>query len=149
MAATGSGGLAKKDGEYKMARVTAKKSDFITWLQRKGGIKTDTASIDIQGLSFRESGFVGLISKNGKGLDVLRDEAAWEGVIQEQMSTDQFLELIQDRVHAQSLGKRLKIPDTDEEINRLEEEWLRVKGEEQQEEGGQRQWNRWKRSSGT
>ena len=125
-----------------MARKSPKRPDFITWLQRKGGIKTNTASTDIHGLSFRESGFVGLISKNGKGLDVLRDEAAWEGVIQEQMSTDQFLELIQSRVHAQSLGKGPKIPDTEEEIDRLEEEWLSAREQpEEKEEGVKRQWN--------
>ena len=47
-----------------------KKLDFITWLQRKGGIRIDTASADVYGLSFKESGFVGLVSKNGRGLDV-------------------------------------------------------------------------------
>ncbi len=107
-----------------MARRAARKVDFITWLQRKGGIGINTASTDIHGLSFRESGFVGLVSRNGKGLDELRDEAAWEGVIPEQMSTDEFLELIRDRVHAQSLGKAAKIPDTEAEISELEEEYF-------------------------
>jgi hypothetical protein len=107
-----------------MARGTARKLDFITWLQRKGGIGINTASADIHGLSFRESGFVGLVSRNGKGLDVLRDEAAWEGVIPEETNTDQFLELIRDRVHAQSMGKAARFPETEAEISNLEEEWL-------------------------
>ena len=107
-----------------------KKLDFITWLQRKGGIRIDTASADVRGLSFKESGFVGLVSKNGRGLDVLRDEAAWEGIIPEQMSTDEFMELIRNRVHAQSLGKASRIPDTEAEIGRLEEEWFVSTGRE-------------------
>jgi hypothetical protein len=105
-----------------VARRAARKVDFITWLQRKGGIGVDTASTNIHGLSFRESGFVGLVSRTGKGLDELRDEAAWEGVIPEYLSTDEFLELIRDRVHAQSLGKAVRV-DTEEDITRFEEEW--------------------------
>ena len=107
-----------------MTRKAVRKVDFITWLQRKGGIGINTASTDIHGLSFRESGFVGLVSRTGKGLDELRDEAAWEGVIPEQMSTDEFIELIRDRVHAQSLGKAARFPETEAEITNLEEEWL-------------------------
>ena len=60
----------------------------------------------------------------------MRDEAAWEGIIPEQMSTDEFMELIRKRVHAQSLGKASRIPDTEAEIGRLEEEWFVSTGRE-------------------
>jgi hypothetical protein len=39
------------------------------------------------------------------------------------MTTDEFLELIRDRVHAQSLGKVARFPETEAEISNLEEEW--------------------------
>lgn len=103
-----------------------KKLDFITWIQRKGGIGVNTVSTDTKGLGFKESGFVGLVSKNGRGLDVLRDEAVWEEIIPGHMSTDEFAEMIRERVQAQSLGKAPNIPKTEAEISKLEEEWFKT-----------------------
>ena len=102
-----------------------KKMDFITWIQRRGGIKL-SAGQDLRALTFKESGFVGLVSKNGTALDVLRDEAEWEGIIPGGTSSDEFMAMVESRVQAQ--GGPACIDPAEAEIKRLESEYYQERG---------------------
>ena len=102
-----------------------KKMDFITWIQKRGGIKLG-AGQDLRALTLKESGFVGLVSKKGTALDVLRDEAEWEGIIPRGTSSDEFMAMVESRVQAQS-GPAC-IDPAEAEIKRLESEYYEERG---------------------
>jgi hypothetical protein len=83
--------------------------DLIKWIRSKGGINRKCPSIDARGLSLKECRYIGLISKNGRYLDELRDEAEWEGIICLGTSTDDFNEIILNRIN----GNHTNITETE------------------------------------
>jgi hypothetical protein len=77
------------------------KTNILKWIREKGGIKTNDISCDTFSLTQKESGYKGrssLVRKNGRCLDVLRDEAECEGIIPPNTSTDEFGDLIKGLV---------------------------------------------------
>ncbi len=79
-----------------------KSGDLLKWVRSKGGIKSDTKSTDTYSLKQKQSGFKGkasIVRKNGLALDVLRDEAEWEGIITPGITTDQFKEMIEQQIN--------------------------------------------------
>ena len=85
------------------------KTDLIKWVRDKGNINKRCPSADIKALSFKECHYVGLISKNGRYLDELRDEAEWEGIISPGTSTDDLNGMLVNRVNG--TGKHINIED--------------------------------------
>ncbi len=109
--------------------------DLIKWIRSKGSINKKCPSADIKALSFKECRYVGLISKNGRYLDELRDEAEWEGIILPGTSTDDLNDILVNRVN----GRHINVQDErqikkqidqyyiDDEIEnkiRILEDWL-------------------------
>ncbi len=77
------------------------KGNILNWIRSKGGIKSDSKGGDVYSLTQKQSGFKGrasIVRKNGKGLDVLRDEAEWEQIINPGTTTDEFKEMIETQI---------------------------------------------------
>ncbi len=75
--------------------------DVVRWVREQGGVKPNTVSSDIQALTGRECGFRGrssIVRPNGKALDVLCQEAQWQGIVSEGTSTDDFTDMLKSRV---------------------------------------------------
>lgn len=83
--------------------------DLIKWIRSKGGINRRCPSVDARALSLKECRYIGLISKNGRYLDQLRDEAEWEGIISPETSTDDLNDMLVNRVNG--TGKHINIED--------------------------------------
>lgn len=77
--------------------------DILDWVRGKGGINSESISGDFKSISQKEGGFRGksaVIKKGGKGLDILRDEAEWEGRISPGTDINNFYSMIEDAVSA-------------------------------------------------
>ncbi len=71
---------------------------LLNWIRKHGGIKRDSVAADLRGLSEKECGKSHILKNDGVGLDVLRDEAEGDGLISFGTSTEEFAEIIKDRV---------------------------------------------------
>lgn len=86
-----------EDEAKKIRKEAMPEKSILQWVREKGGIKTDTLAIDTRALSQKElgKGRKTLLRKNGLDMDVLRDEAEWEGLITPGTSTDDFKDMIE------------------------------------------------------
>lgn len=85
------------------------KTDLIKWVRSKGGINKRCPSADTKALSLKERRYIGLISKNGRYLDELRDEAEWERIVLPGTTTDDLNDMLINRVNG--TGKHINIED--------------------------------------
>lgn len=81
------------------------KPDLIGWIKGKGGINLKDVNADMKGLQTKESGYVGLLTKKGRGLDELAQEWEWE--TGEKITTDELSERLIDRVMAGKKGPEI------------------------------------------
>ncbi len=96
--------------------------DLIKWVRSKGGINTKCPSVDAKALSLKECKYIGIISKKGRYLDELRDEAEWEGVIGPQITTDEFSEMLVNRVNGN--GTHINIEDEKQIRKQIDQYYL-------------------------
>ncbi len=113
--------------ETKPTRKKKEVTDLLQWVRGKGGLDPESLAADVYELKQKESGFKGaasIVRKGGQPADTLAQEAIWEGIVPEGTGTDEFVQMIKDRV----MGGKIKAPYkeevlTDKRIKELEAEF--------------------------
>ncbi len=79
--------------------------DILSWVRKKGGIKSKGVSIDTQALTQKESGLRGIVTKGGRGADELAQEWEWE--TGQKLTTDEFSERLNNAVMGGEKGPKI------------------------------------------
>ena len=106
-------------------------SPLLTWIRKQKGLNRAGYSGEVDAFKYKESGFKGLVTKNGLTPDHMRERLEEEGVLPEGSTLNDLYNLIDEHLHREYREENYSYPDEPEEdIAKFEaEEIERLKNE--------------------